>query len=103
MEVDDLKAEDLEVNLRSAGAIVIAGQVDSQKVDISGVGSYEAGDLRSNDAEVQLTGAGSAVIWAEDSLDVNVTGIGSVSYFGENPKLTENVSGVGSVNSKGSH
>ena len=101
VEIDELAADSLEVNLASAGAIVIAGEADSQKVDISGVGSYEAGDLRSNDAEILLTGAGSAVVWVEDSLDVTVSGVGSVSYFGENPKVTQNVSGVGSVNSKG--
>lgn len=103
VEIDDLNADDLEVNLSSAGAIIIAGEVDSQEVDISGIGSYEAGDLRSNDAEILLTGAGSAVVWVEDSLDVNVTGVGSVSYFGDNPDVYQNVSGLGSINSKGEH
>lgn len=103
VEVDDLKANTLDVNLNSAGAIIIAGEVDSQDVDISGIGSYEAGDLYSNEAEILLTGAGSAVVWVEDSLDVEVTGVGSVSYFGENPDVYQNVSGLGSVNSKGEH
>jgi len=101
VEIDDLTADKLEVNLTSAGAIVIAGQVDSQEVNISGVGSYESGDLRSNEAEIQLAGAGSAVVWVEEFLDVNVTGIGSVSYYGENPDVRQNVSGLGSINSKG--
>lgn len=101
VEVDDLRADNLEINLSSAGAIIIAGEVDAQEVNISGVGSYEAGDLRSNDADIQLTGAGSAVVWTEDSLHVNVSGVGSVSYFGKNPDVYQNVSGLGSVNSKG--
>jgi hypothetical protein len=103
VEIDDLTADKLEVNLTSAGAIVIAGQVDSQDVNISGVGAYEAGDLRSNDTDIRLTGAGSAVVWVEEYLDVDVTGVGSVSYFGKNPDVRENVSGLGSINSKGEH
>jgi hypothetical protein len=103
IEVDQLNTQTLDVNLTSAGAIVIAGQTDSQQITISGVGSYEAGDLRSNTTDILLTGAGSAVVWAEQSLDINVTGVGSVSYFGENPSVQENVSGLGSINSKGSH
>jgi hypothetical protein len=103
VEVDDLKADTLDVNLSSAGAIIIAGEVDSQEVAISGVGSYEAGDLYSNEAEILLTGAGSAVVWVENSLDVEVTGVGSVAYFGDNPDVYQNVSGLGSVNSKGEH
>ena len=103
VEIDELMAEKLEVNLTSAGAIVVAGEVDSQEVNISGVGSYEAGDLRSEDAEILLTGAGSAVVWVENSLDVNITGVGSVAYFGDNPDVSQNVSGLGSINSKGEH
>ncbi len=103
VEVDTLTARDLNVNLTSAGAIVVAGAVDKQQVTISGVGSYEAGDLRSNSTQILLTGAGSAVVWAEQDLSVNVTGVGSVSYFGDDPQVSQNVSGLGSVNSKGKH
>jgi hypothetical protein len=103
VEIDQLTARDLNVNLTSAGAIVIAGAVDKQVITISGVGSYEAGDLRSNSTKILLTGAGSAVVWAEQDLSVNVTGVGSVSYFGDDPQVSQNVSGLGSVNSKSIH
>ena len=103
IEIDDLRGEDLEVNLSSAGAIVIAGEVESQEVDLSGVGSYEAGDLRTSETTITLSGAGSAVIWVEDYLDVDVSGLGSVAYYGENPDVHQSVSGLGSVNTKGEH
>ena len=103
IEIDNLIADKLEVNLTSAGAIVIAGEVDGQEVNLSGLGSYEAGDLRSNTADVLLTGAGSVVVWVEETLDVEVSGVGSVAYFGKNPQVNQNVSGLGSVNSKGEH
>jgi len=103
VEIDNLNAANLSVNLTSAGAIVAAGQVDNQDVNISGVGSYEAGDLRSDTAGILLSGAGSAVVWVEEMLNVSVSGVGSVSYFGDNPLVSQNVSGLGSVNSKGAH
>lgn len=99
--IDELQAKNLDVNLTSAGAIVIAGEVKNQEVDLSGVGSYEAGDLRSEEARISLSGAGSAVVWVEDFLDVDVSGLGSVSYFGKDPAVRQNVSGLGSVNSRG--
>jgi len=101
IEIDSLIADDLEVNLTSAGAIVIAGETGKQDIHISGVGSYEAGDLRSEETRVLLSGAGSAVVWIEDYLEAEVSGVGSVSYFGENPTVRQSVSGLGSVNSKG--
>lgn len=102
VEIDHLTAHDLAVNLASAGAIVIAGTADSQSVNLSGVGSYEAGDLKTGSADITLSGAGSAVVWVEDSMNVKVSGIGSVSYFGH-PEVDQSISGLGSVNSKGDH
>jgi len=101
IEVDSLNARNLEVNLTSAGAIVVAGEAEKQEINISGVGSYEGGDLRTEETSVLLSGAGSAVVWAEDYLDVDVSGVGSVSYYGTNPVVRQNVSGLGSVNSRG--
>ena len=101
IEIDSLKAERIAINLTSAGAIVIAGEAEKQEINLSGVGSYEAGDLRTLETSLNLSGAGSAVVWVEDYLDVNVSGVGSVSYYGKNPAVRQNVSGLGSVNSKG--
>jgi len=101
IEIDELTADELEVNLTSAGAIVIAGEADTQDVNLSGVGSYEAGDLRTAETRINLSGAGSAVVWVEDYLDVNVSGVGSVAYYGENPDVRQSVSGLGSVNARG--
>ena len=101
IEIDNLQADELEVNLASAGAIVIAGEADKQEVNLSGVGSYEAGDLRTDETRIDLSGAGSAVVWAEDYLDVNVSGVGSVAYYGDNPEVRQSVSGLGSVNARG--
>ena len=100
-EIDDLQAEYLEVNLSSAGAVVVAGEVETQEINLSGVGSYEAGDLRSREARINLSGAGSAVVWVEDYLDVKVSGIGSVAYFGKNPDVSQNITGLGSINGRG--
>lgn len=102
IEIDSLAAESVNANLASAGAIVISGKVDSQSVNLSGVGGYEAGDLESRSTLVNLTGAGGAVVWVTEELDVTVSGVGSVSYYGD-PRVTQNVTGLGSVNSKGDH
>jgi hypothetical protein len=102
IEIDELTAERLEVNLASAGAIIIAGTVEKQEINLTGVGSFEGGDLKSKDVEIRLSGAGSAIVWAEDDLDVEITWIGSVSYFG-NQNVYQDISGLGSINSNGTH
>jgi hypothetical protein len=39
-------------------------------------------------------------VWATDALDVRVSGVGSVSYYGE-PSVTKSVSGMGDVTALG--
>jgi hypothetical protein len=90
IEIDSLTAKSLTVNFASAGAIVIAGKVDSQ------------GDLESKSVNIKLTGAGSATVWATETLDVTVSGVGSINYYGS-PQLRQSITGLGSVNSKGAH
>jgi len=101
IEIDDLQADNLEVNLSSAGAVVIAGAVENQVVNLTGVGSYEAGDLQTDESRVNLTGAGSAILWVEEYLDVKISGVGSVAYYGDNPEVHQQITGLGSVNSRG--
>ena len=102
IEIVSLTANSLTVNFSSAGAIVIAGKVEWQSVNLSGVGSYDAGDLESQSVDINLTGAGSATVWATGTLNVTISGVGSVSYYGS-PQVSQNISGLGSVNRKGEH
>lgn len=101
IEIDDLQAENLGVNLSSAGAVIVAGSVEKQEVNLSGVGSYEAGDLQTDETRIILSGAGSAILWVEEDLDVKISGVGSVAYYGDNPEVHQQITGLGSVNSRG--
>jgi hypothetical protein len=43
---------------------------------------------------------GKAIVWAVDELDISLSGVGSVEYYGK-PRVKQNVSGIGHVKSKG--
>lgn len=86
----------LDVDLGGLGEIMVQGQVESQKVDLSGAGSFAAAGLRSQEANVSLSGAGSARVWVEAELNAHVTGVGSIHYKGE-PKINQSSSGLGNV------
>ncbi|WP_300008193.1 DUF2807 domain-containing protein [Pseudonocardia sp.] len=86
----------LTVELSGAGDVTASGAADAQSVTISGTGKYDGEDLQSATAEVDVNGAGSAVVRVSDRLDAAVGGVGSVEYIGD-PQVTEDVSGVGSI------
>lgn len=91
-----LTVDRLTVDISGAGDVTLGGTVDTQVVTISGAGDYDAEDLRSATAEITVDGAGDAVVRVADRLDATVGGVGSVEYIGD-PQVTEDVSGVGSV------
>jgi len=56
-----------------------------------------AGKLRSDDGKVSITGAGTTTLWPEKSLDVRISGVGTVRYYGDPQIVDRKVAGVGSV------
>ncbi|RPJ44520.1 MAG: hypothetical protein EHM21_10175 [Chloroflexi bacterium] len=91
-----LEAEELSARQAGLGNIEVDGQVSRQTVDLTGTGSYHAQRLESRMASVRLSGLGSAVVRVSDTLDAQVSGTGSIEYFG-NPRVSQRVSGLGSV------
>ena len=96
MQIEDLHCQELTVELGGLGEVVVKGVVQSQVVDLSGAGSYEAEELESQTAKVGLSGAGSANVWVEGELDANVSGVGSIRYKG-NAAITQSSSGLGDI------
>jgi hypothetical protein len=100
IEIDELRADALSVNLSGAGSIEISGEVNSQTIVIEGTGNYQAEDLKSQKASIEISGLGNGQVWVEDSLDVTISGGGSVEYFGS-PSVTQDVSGLGDIRRAG--
>ena len=98
--IDELTAADLVVAAEGTGDIKLAGTVGTQEIQLIGTGDYEAPDLESQTSTVRVTGTGSAVVWVLDSLDVVMSGVGGVSYFGS-PNVSQSISGTGSLTSLG--
>jgi len=99
--VHDLKANLLSVLMDGAGGCEIeAGTVERQKLEINGLGSYNAPNLKSTTADVQISGAGGATLWVSENLDVVINGSGKVSYFGS-PQVQFENSGAGTVEGLG--
>lgn len=100
LEGEDVKLEDLVVDMSGAGQADLSGVVDEQEVTISGAGEYKAEDLESEITRIDMSGAGAATVWATKTLDIKASGAGDVKYWGD-PDVTQEVSGAGSVKGLG--
>jgi len=95
-----VNADNMNFRISGSGSLTATGTTKDQDVSISGSGSYNGDNLDTQQAAVAVLGSGSAVVKVSDSLKVNVSGSGSVTYIG-NPKLVDkHVTGSGSVNQR---
>lgn len=101
LRIEALDAKRLEVSGSGALDARLAGEVESERVSISGAGSYHAEQLRARQVKVEVSGVGKVVVRAEDTLDASISGAGTIDYYGD-PKVTQAVSGVGSVRHRAS-
>ncbi len=96
LKLTGLQFEEVDVDLSGLGEVMLAGKVESQNLDLSGAGSYQAVRLQSQHANLSLSGAGSAKVWAEATLNGRISGAGSIQYKGS-PQIEESLSGLGKI------
>ena len=98
--IDNLTANALDVTIAGNVQAQLAGTVDSQTVTASDAAKYAAADLASRVAAVTASGAAQVAVNVSESLDAHVSAAARVEYTG-NPAVTQDVSGVGSLNDVG--
>lgn len=103
--INAIRTGTLTVNLSGESILqVVDGQVDNQFIQASGDSSYTADWLKSDVTEIQLSGGSEAIIWAEETFNVDLSG-GSVAYYYGSPVHLNEVrnSGGSDYISQGEH
>jgi len=93
----DVDAPDFKASVSGSGNIDLKGNVRDLDLEISGAGDAKCFDMMAENTKVRISGAGSADVYASVSLDAHVSGAGGVSYKGGATKVSQQVSGAGSV------
>lgn len=84
------------LNLKIGGRaeFTAAGRADQLQVHIGGSAEFMGGELASQTARIVIAGQGNATVRVADSLDITISGLGQVNYYGR-PKLRQVISGLG--------
>ncbi len=94
LRFNHLDCDYLDVRISGRGEFDAAGRADDQQVRISGSGEYETPDLASKTTKIVISGQGNATVRVEEDLDITISGLGQVNYYGR-PKLRQVISGMG--------
>jgi hypothetical protein len=72
-------------------------------INLSGSSGFDGGDLEIQDLTITCNGGGNAMVWVEDSLDVNLSGGSTLEYYGDPDILRQDLSGGSNLKALGSH
>lgn len=88
--------------IRASGAsdVTLDGNVDEFLADLTGASDLRAQGLQTKSSEMSTTGAASAKISVSETLRVNITGAGDVTYYGNPKTIEKHVTGAGSIHRK---
>lgn len=98
---NQLTTDNLHIILSGVGGLNVSGQATQATIDMSGAGGVDAKDLQIQNAKITISGLGGATLWVTDQLTGEISGTGSVSYYG-NPQTITNSTGLGNFKSLGS-
>jgi len=98
--ITHMSGDRLDVRFVGAGGLKAEGTVKSLKLDVSGAASIDTRALHADTADINLAGVGSVKVWAGQSLDASVGGVGSLTYYGDPKTVNTHGGGMGSI-SKG--
>jgi len=98
--ISHMRGDNLEVRFGGAGSLKAEGTVHNLTMHVGGVGSIDTRELHADTATVSVGGVGSVKVWASNSLDASLGGVGSLTYYGDPKTVNTHGGGLGSI-SKG--
>ncbi|MEM7656705.1 MAG: head GIN domain-containing protein [Bacteroidota bacterium] len=93
----EVQVEQLHTYLGGSADLDISGDAEEAKHRITGAGDLKARSLESEAVTIEISGAGDAKIHVNQSLDAKVWGSGDVQYTGNPNEVSQQVSGVGTI------
>ena len=97
LELNDIDLETLDIVVEGAGDIEARGRAGQLNLTVEGAGDADLDELFATNAEIRIEGAGQAEVRATGRANVVIEGVGDVDFAGRPAELTQDVSGIGSV------
>lgn len=93
----ELNVKILKLDVSGTGSLELEGKAETVVINLSGAASIEAENYTVENMTLVMSGAGSAEVNVSKQLDVNISGVGVVSYKGEPEVLRKRISGAGKI------
>ena len=95
IKIEDCHVDNFNLTSQSVGSIEIKGTSNETHINSEGVGNIDCSEFKSKTVKVVSKGVGSLSVYAQESIDISMTGVGSVNYYGNPVNVKTDISGIG--------
>jgi hypothetical protein len=97
VEITGGNAERVKADMKGSGHMTLVGGARELQAEIAGSGELDARHLRADDAKLDHQGSGTSAVYARKHVQVEMTGSGHVTIYGNPDRREISRSGSGSV------
>jgi hypothetical protein len=97
ISIKGIDNQSISVSLDGAGDLNLSGRTNKFKANLAGSNHLQAKSLRSEKSSISIAGSSDASVYATEVLDVIISGVGGVMYYGNPKSISKNISGIGTV------
>lgn len=90
-------ANSFSIEVKGSGDLDVSGDSNDVDITIEGAMLLSTIDLTANNVKVNIKGTASCNVYASNSLDASLEGIGKISYVGNPKKVNKSVKGLGTI------
>lgn len=97
---EDFNFNTFTVHISGSGVLNVKGTAQNMDVHVSGACDLKAADLKAENVGIHVSGSCKADVYADNKLDVTISGAGTVRYSGNAQDIHQNISGSGNISRK---
>lgn len=99
-DVSGIASETFKVDISGVGDMTLAGECGDLEAQVSGVGDLDAEELKCKNADIDVSGVGSASVFASESVEASVSGMGEIDVYGSPKSVDKDSSFFSNINVK---
>jgi len=100
LKINGIDSEGIDLNLGGAGFVTLNGRSKRLKAELGGLGGLDAQGCIVDSVALDLSGLGNATVNVRQSINVSLSGMGSVTVLGKPVNRKVALDGLGKVNWK---
>lgn len=95
--VKDYQGSSLSIDASGAGRIILEGKTDDLDLELSGAVNVDSEKLIAQNVVVEISGASNAEVYSAESIQAEISGVGSIVYHGSPSHVHKSISGLGTI------